>query len=127
DGTCPAEMAKLAGDAVGEGKEVCAEAGGVTPEKAAGTDAAQKRYKETYGTAMQLYAPYGNDAVNVLVAAMQKANSTDPKKYLPELAKIQYDGVTGKIAFDQRGDIKDGSLTLYTFKGGQKTQMMVTK
>jgi len=127
DGICTAEMAKLAGEAVGEGKVVCAEAGGVTPEKAAGMEAFKKRFKEKYGIEVQLYAPYVYDAVNVLVAAMQKANSTDPKKYLPELAKIQYDGVTGRIAFDQRGDIKDGSLTLYTFKGGQKTQMMVTK
>ncbi len=127
DGICTAEMAKLAGEAVGEGKVVCAEAGGVTPDKAAGMDAFKKRFKEKYGVEVQLYAPYVYDAVNLMVAAMQKANSTDPKKYLPELAKIQYDGVTGKIAFDQRGDIKDGSLTLYTFKGGQKTQMMVTK
>ena len=76
---------------------------------------------------MQLYAPYVYDAVNVMVAAMQKANSTEPKKYLPELAKIQYDGVTGRIAFDQRGDIRDGALTLFTFKDGKKSQMMVTK
>jgi len=127
DGICTAEMAKLAGEAVGEGKVVCAEAGGVTPEKAAGMEAFKKRFKEKYGIEVQLYAPYVYDAVNVMVAAMQKANSTDPKKYLPELAKIQYDGVTGRIAFDPRGDIKDGALTLYTFKGGKKTQMMVTK
>ncbi len=62
-----------------------------------------------------------------MVAAMQKANSTDPKKYLPELAKISYDGVTGKIQFDPKGDIKDGSLTLYTYKGGKREQMMVVK
>ncbi len=127
DGICTAEMAKLAGDAVGEGKVVCAEAGGVTPDKAAAMEAFKKRYKEKFGVDVQLYAPYVYDAVNVIVAAMQKANSTDPKKYLPELAKIQYDGVTGHIAFDQRGDIKDGSLTLYTFKDGKKTLLMVTK
>ena len=127
DGICTAEMAKLAGDAIGEGKVVCAEAGGVTADKAAAMEAFKKRFKEKFGIEVQLYAPYVYDAVDVLVAAMQKANSTDPKKYLPELARIQYDGVTGRIAFDQRGDIKDGSLTLYTFKGGKKTQMMVTK
>jgi len=62
-----------------------------------------------------------------MVAAMQKANSTDPKKYLPELAKIKYDGVTGSIAFDKFGDIQNGALTLYTYKGGKKTQMMVVR
>ena len=60
-------------------------------------------------------------------AAMQKADSTNPDKYLPELAKINYDGITGNIAFDERGDMKKAALTLYTFKGGKKTQMMVVQ
>lgn len=127
DGICTTEMAKLAGDAIGDGKVVCAEAGGVTADKAAVMEAFRKKFKEKTGLEVQLYAPYVYDAVNVMVAAMQKANSTDPKKYLPELAKIQYDGVTGRISFDKHGDVKDGTLTLYTFKNGAKTQMMVTK
>jgi branched-chain amino acid transport system substrate-binding protein len=127
DGICTTEMAKLAGDALGDGKVVCAEAGGVTADKAAAMDAFRKKFKEKTGLEVQLYAPYVYDAVNVMVAAMQKANSTDPKKYLPELAKIQYDGVTGRISFDKHGDVRDGTLTLYTFKNGAKTQMMVTK
>ena len=127
DGICTTEMAKLAGDALGDGKVVCAEAGGVTADKAAVMEAFRKKFKEKTGLEVQLYAPYVYDAVNVMVAAMQKANSTDPKKYLPELAKIQYDGVTGRISFDKHGDVRDGTLTLYTFKNGAKTQMMVTK
>jgi branched-chain amino acid transport system substrate-binding protein len=127
DGICTTEMAKLAGDALGDGKVVCAEAGGVTADKAAAMEAFRKKFKEKTGLEVQLYAPYVYDAVNVMVAAMQKANSTDPKKYLPELAKIQYDGVTGRISFDKHGDVRDGTLTLYTFKNGAKTQMMVTK
>ncbi len=127
DGIGTTEMAKLACDALGDGKVVCAEAGGVTADKAAVMEAFRKKFKEKTGLEVQLYAPYVYDAVNVMVAAMQKANSTDPKKYLPELAKIQYDGVTGRISFDKHGDVKDGTLTLYTFKNGAKTQMMVTK
>jgi branched-chain amino acid transport system substrate-binding protein len=65
--------------------------------------------------------------VNTLVAAMQKANSVDPKAYLPELAKIRYSGVTGNIAFDERGDIKDGALTLFTYKPGTREQMRVVR
>ena len=41
--------------------------------------------------------------------------------------KTDYNGVTGKIAFDERGDIKDGALTLYTFKGGAREQIAVVK
>ena len=67
------------------------------------------------------------DAVNVMVAAMVKANSAEPAKYLPELAKISYKGVTGTIAFDQKGDIQNGSLTLFTYKGGNRQQIAVVR
>jgi branched-chain amino acid transport system substrate-binding protein len=58
---------------------------------------------------------------------MQQANSVDPKKYLPALSKIQYTGVTGKIAFDDKGDIKNGTLSIYTFRQGQQTLLTLTK
>ncbi len=58
---------------------------------------------------------------------MKKANSGDPAKYLPFLAKTNYKGITGQIAFDAKGDIKDGTLTLYTYKGGKRSLMTVTK
>jgi branched-chain amino acid transport system substrate-binding protein len=63
----------------------------------------------------------------VLADAMVKAGSAAPAKYLPEVAKTRYKGVTGAIAFDQYGDIRDGTLTLYTFKGGHRTVLAVTK
>ena len=127
DGICTEELAKLAGDAMTDGQVVCAEAGGVTKDKAAAMEEWKKRFKARFNTDVQLYAPYVYDAVMVKVAAMQKAGSTDPAKYLPELAKISYDGITGKIAFDARGDIRDGALTLYTYKGAKKDAMMVLK
>jgi branched-chain amino acid transport system substrate-binding protein len=63
----------------------------------------------------------------VMASAMQKADSVEPAKYLPELARIGYDGVTGKIAFDANGDLKDGALTLYTYRGGKREPLMVTR
>ncbi len=127
DGICSEELVKLAGDAMADGQVVCAEAGGVTKEKAAGMDAFKARFKKEMGADVQIYAPYVYDAVMTMAAAMQKANSADPKKYLPELAKISYEGVTGKVQFDAKGDIKDGSLTLYTYKAGKRSQMMVVR
>jgi branched-chain amino acid transport system substrate-binding protein len=127
DGICSSELIKLAGDGMADGQVICAEAGGVTKEKEAAMTAWRTRFKEKTGQDVQIYAPYVYDATMVMVAAMQKADSADPKKYLPELAKINYDGVTGKIAFDSKGDIKDGALTLYTYKGGKRETMMVVK
>ena len=50
---------------------------------------------------------------------MQKADSTDPAKYLPELQKISYDGATGQIEFDDKGDRKDAEMTIFTDEGRQ--------
>ena len=85
------------------------------------------RYKKRFNLDVQLYAPYVYDAVMVMATAMQKADSAEPAKYLPELAKTQYDGVTGPISFDSKGDLKEGALTLYTYKGGKKEKIAVVK
>ena len=127
DGICTADLPTLAGDGMADGQVVCAEAGGVEGAQIAKLDEFKARFKSKFGMEVQIYAPYVYDATMTMVAAMQKANSTDPKKYLPELAKITYDGVTGKIAFDGKGDIKNGALTLYTYKGGKREQMMVVR
>jgi branched-chain amino acid transport system substrate-binding protein len=63
----------------------------------------------------------------MLIAAMKKANSADPAKYLPELAKLEYAGATGKIAFDEKGDRKDAEMTIFTMKGGKITPVAVIK
>ena len=78
-----------------------------------------QRYEAKYKQPIELYAPYCYDAVNVMIAAMQKAGSAEPAKYLPELAKVEYDGVTAKIAFDEKGDIKGGAITLYQVQQGK--------
>ncbi len=127
DGICSSELAKLAGDAMADGQVVCAEAGGIEGEQKAGMDDFRAKFKAKFNTDVQLYAPYVYDALNVMVAAMVKADSADPAKYLPVLAKIEYKGVTGTIAFDEKGDIKNGALTLYTYKGGKKEQIAVIR
>jgi branched-chain amino acid transport system substrate-binding protein len=105
----------------------CAEAGGVEGEQKAGMDAFKDKFKQKFNIDVQLYAPYVYDATLTLVEAMKKADSVDPAKYLPELGKIEYKGVTGTIAFDEKGDIKNGALTLFTYKGGQREQLAVIR
>ena len=50
---------------------------------------------------------------------MQKADSADPAKYLPELQKISMNGATGKIEFDEKGDRKNAEITIFTLKDGK--------
>lgn len=127
DGICSSELAKLAGDAMVDGQVVCAEAGGVDGNGKKDMEAFNAKFKAKFGTEVQVYAPYVYDATNVMVKAMVDAKSADPAKYLPVLAKIQYKGVTGNISFDNKGDIKNGALTLYTYKAGKRDQLAVVR
>jgi len=128
DGICTTDLIKFAGDALGDEQVFCAEAGGVEGEAKAGMEEFRARYKAKFNSDVQLYAPYVYDAVKVMVAAMVKANSSDPAKYLPVLAATaDFKGVTGPITFDEKGDIKNGALTLLTYKGGQRVQLAVIR
>ncbi|MDR7334200.1 branched-chain amino acid ABC transporter substrate-binding protein [Roseateles asaccharophilus] len=123
DGICTGELPKLAAGTMADGQVVCAEAGGVEGQAKKGMDDFRAKFKTKFNTEVQIYAPYVYDAVNVLVAAMVKAGSSDPAKYLPVLAKTtDYKGVTGSITFDEKGDIKNGALTLYTYKSDAKKE-----
>ena len=128
DGICSSELPKLAAGTMADGQVVCAEAGGVEGEAKKSMDTFYAAYKKKYNDDVKVYAPYVYDAVNVMVAAMVKAGSAEPAKYLPVLAKTAgYKGVTGTIAFDDKGDIKNGALTLYTFKDGKRDQLAVVR
>lgn len=127
DGICTTQLGSLAGDGMADGQVVCAEAGGVEGKQKKRMDDFRAAYRKKFGTDVKLYSPYVYDAVMTMAQAMQNAQSSDPAKYLPELAKISYQGVTGTIAFDAKGDLKDGALTLYTFKQGKRELLAVTK
>jgi branched-chain amino acid transport system substrate-binding protein len=127
DGICSSELPKLAAGTMGDGQVVCAEAGGVEGEAKKSMDDFYAAYKKKFNDDVKVYAPYVYDAVNVMVASMVKAGSAEPAKYLPELQKITHKGVTGTIAFDNKGDIKNGALTLYTYKGGKRDQIAVVR
>jgi len=115
DGAQSQEFIKLAG-AAAEG--TVASSPGLPLEKMPGGKSFADRFNAKYGQ-IQIYAPYAYDAAMTLMEAMVKANSADPAKYLPELAKTSRQGVSGPIAFDGKGDLKNGPITLYIVKGGK--------
>ncbi|AAQ60152.1 branched-chain amino acid ABC transporter substrate-binding protein [Chromobacterium violaceum] len=116
DGWQTPEFVKLAGDA-SEGQY--ASSCGISRDKMPGFKAFDEKFKKEFNTDVQIYAPFEYDAVMVLVDAMKRAKSYDPKAYLPEVGKTDYQGVTGKIAFDDKGDIKNGAVTVYQVKNGK--------
>jgi len=101
DGVCSEKLPLLAGSALGDDKVVCVVAGGVDAPLEAGMTA--------------------------FAAAMRAAGSSDPAAFLPALARIKYQGITGTIAFDANGDLRDAALTLYTYRKGQLTKLRVVR
>ncbi len=122
DGICTSEIAKLAAGAKTLENVVCAE-GGASLEKMPGGAAWKKRYDEKYPNQFQVYSPYTYDATFVLVEAMKKAKSADPKVYLPELIKTNFKGVTTTIQFEPNGELKNPAITLYVYKDGKKSAL----
>jgi branched-chain amino acid transport system substrate-binding protein len=122
DGACTEKMKELAGDAA-EGL-LCSQAG-IPPQ------AASKKfldaYKKRFNQDPILYAPFTYDAANLIIEAMKKADSPEPAKYLPELHKISFNGATGTISFDEKGDRKDAEITIFTMKGGKIEPIAVVK
>ena len=127
DGVCSEKLPQLAGSALGDDKVVCVVAGGVDGPLEAGMAAFAARYRKRYGMAFQTYAPYAYDATMTFAAAMRAAGSSDPATFLPALARIKYQGITGTIAFDANGDLRDAALTLYTYRRGQLTKLRVVR
>ncbi|MBU3626238.1 branched-chain amino acid ABC transporter substrate-binding protein [Polynucleobacter sp. JS-Safj-400b-B2] len=124
DGMCTEKLAELAGEAVVN--VTCSEAGMALSKMAQGADF-QKRYKERFNSDVQIYAPFTYDAVYVLVDSMKRANSTDPAKILAVMPDTKMQGLIGNIAFDNKGDMKEGVITLYDFKDKKKTVLEVIK
>ncbi|MET0266266.1 MAG: branched-chain amino acid ABC transporter substrate-binding protein [Duganella sp.] len=127
DGMCSDSVPRLAGNGMSDDQVLCAEAGGVEPAQEKALADFKAAYKKRFGIEVQTYAPQTYDALMTMVDAMQQAGSPDPAKYAPVLAKIHHKGVTGDIAFDERGDIKNGALTIYTFRGGKRVKVAVVK
>ena len=122
DGICTSEIAKLSGNARTLENVACA-TGGASLQRMPGGSAWKQKYDQRFPGQFQVYSPYTYDATFVLVDAMKRANSTDPKVYVPMLASTDYQGVTARIQFEPGGELKNPATTLYTYKGGQKTPM----
>ena len=122
DGICTEKLIENAGGAKTLANVVCAEGGSSLAKMPSGV-AWKARYDAKYPGQFQVYSPYTYDAVGVLVDAMQKAGSSDPKVYGPLLFKTDYQGVTAKIGFETDGELKNPSMTLYEYKDGKKVPL----
>lgn len=80
----------------------------------------EAKYKERYKEDVATYSPYGYDSTKAMITAMKEANSSNPADYLPKLKAINTKGVTSdSITFDDKGDLKNVSITIYKVENGK--------
>ena len=118
------EFIKLAGDAA-EGV-MAWEYGRPLSQLPGGKDFSQK-FKQRFGVDILSYAPFGYDAAWAAIKAMEAAKSSTPNVYRPALKSINFEGITGTIAFDSTGALKNASSTLYQVKGGAWVPVVTKK
>ncbi|MBI5926692.1 MAG: branched-chain amino acid ABC transporter substrate-binding protein [Aquabacterium sp.] len=119
DGICTDKLMELSSGAKTLANVVCA-VGGASLDKLPNGQAWRARYETQFPKQFQVYSPYTYDATMVLVDAMKRANSVDPKVYGPKLAETNYQGVTAKVMFEPNGELKNPAMTLYSYKEGKK-------
>ena len=122
DALCTEKLSELSSMA-GTLKNVTCATGGASVQKMQGGNAWKKKYDARFPGQFQIYSPYAYDATFVLVEAMKRANSVDPKVYAPFIAKTQYKGVTANIAFTSKGELTTPAVTLYTFKNNVRAAL----
>jgi branched-chain amino acid transport system substrate-binding protein len=112
------DFIKLAGAQAAEGT-ICSLAG-LPLEQMPGGTGYKQRYEKRFGSPVQTYSPYAYDGAMAMMKAMVAAGSADPAKYLPALAATNTQGVTARhYAYDEKGDLKDGGITIYKVTGGK--------
>jgi branched-chain amino acid transport system substrate-binding protein len=122
DGICTEKLAELSSGAKTLGNVVCA-VGGASLDKLPSGKAWRAKYDAKFPGQFQVYSPYTYDATMVLVDAMKRADSTDPKVYAAKLATTAYQGVTAKVQFEPNGELKGPAMTLYVYKDGKRVTL----
>jgi branched-chain amino acid transport system substrate-binding protein len=122
DGICTEKLAELSSGAKTLGNVVCA-VGGASIDKLPQGKAWRAKYDAKFPNQFQVYSPYTYDATMVLVDAMKRADSTDPKVYAAKLVTTVYQGVTAKVQFEPNGELKSPAMTLYVYKDGKRVAL----
>jgi len=122
DALCTEKLPELSGKSPALKNVTCA-TGGASVDKMQGGADWKKRYDAKFPGQFQIYSPYAYDAAMVLADAMKRANSVDPKVYIPFIGKTEYKGVTANIAFTAKGELTTPAVTLYTYKDGNRVAL----
>ncbi|MDP3844708.1 MAG: branched-chain amino acid ABC transporter substrate-binding protein [Oxalobacteraceae bacterium] len=120
DAMCDASTIKHA-EGSGDNDFYCSLAG-VPPSWLSAGIAFTELYKTRFGVP-GAYSALAYDGIHLFAQAMQRANSTEPKVYLPEISRESFNGkIQGSLSFDDKGDIRDGTIVIFESINGTLTE-----
>jgi len=93
----------------------------VGPDTAAGKefDTFKAAYKQATGKDLATYSIYEHDAIMILKLAIESKKSTAPADIASALHSVTYDGITGNIKFDSKGDRQQLAMVGFKIQGGK--------
>ena len=104
--------------------DYCTSVGAPTDELQSASEFVEAYKAAGFREDFSAYGAYAYDAANVIINAMAKvlpeAQAMTPElreKIVDEVQKTSFDGVTGKVAFDEFGDTTTKVLTVYKVTG----------
>jgi branched-chain amino acid transport system substrate-binding protein len=77
-----------------------------------------KAYQEQYKVAPGKYSAAGYNTLNILVSAIERAQSTEADKIREALLKTNYDGPNGHFQFDEKGQATGFTVVLVQLEDG---------
>jgi branched-chain amino acid transport system substrate-binding protein len=77
-----------------------------------------QKYRARYGEPGP-YSFYAYDAAQVLLSGIQKAGTTDGFAVSQSIHTSRFDGITGRIQFDLKGDLTETQFVVWITKGGR--------
>ena len=76
-------------------------------------------YKNKFNKELGAYSANSFDATNILISAIEKAKEKNPDAIAKVVSKTKdYNGLTGKISFDEKGDLINPNFAIYRVKNG---------
>jgi len=91
---------------------------GLHQNKSASLQHFEKEYLQRYNSQAGAYAASVYDQVRVLGAAIMQAGTTNPADIVNALHTIRHQGLSGNIAFDANGDLRELAFSMYQVQHG---------
>ena len=117
DGICTESLAGLAGEAA---RNVVCSQPSIALERMDGGPAFSAKYEKRFGGPVLLNAPFAYDAVYIIADAMKRAGSTERGPILAAMPLTDYHGIIGETVFDDKGDQKHITVSLFDYKDGKR-------